>query len=163
MFEVQLQGKKYLIEQQGNAFTINGKTVHPDAVRIDEHRLHLLINGKGYTIERQHLDGNDSRILVNKQAFDSSLRTELDLMLEKMGINSGAEGKVNELKAPMPGLVLRIVAQPGEEVKKGDPLLVLESMKMENVLKSPGPGIVDKVLVSNGNAVEKGQPLVLFR
>lgn len=163
MFEVQLQGKKYLIEQQGNAFTINGKAVSPDQVRIDENRLHLLINGKGYTIERQHVDGSDSRILVNKQAFESSLRTELDLMLEKMGINSGAEGKVNELKAPMPGLVLRIVAQPGDEVKKGDPLLVLESMKMENVLKSPGPGIVDKVLVSNGNAVEKGQPLVLFR
>jgi biotin carboxyl carrier protein len=70
---------------------------------------------------------------------------------------------VNELKAPMPGLVLRIVAQPGDEVKKGDALLVLESMKMENVLKAPGAGIVDKVLVTTGNAVEKGQPLVLFR
>lgn len=163
MFEVTLQGKKYLIEQQGNAFTINGNAVNPDLVRIDEHRLHLLINGKGYTIERQHAEGSDSRISVNKQAFESSLRTELDLMLEKMGINSGAEGKVNELKAPMPGLVLRIVAQPGDEVKKGDALLVLESMKMENVLKAPGAGVVDKVLVTTGNAVEKGQPLVLFR
>jgi biotin carboxyl carrier protein len=70
--------------------------------------------------------------------------------------------KVNELKAPMPGLVLDIVVSEGQEVKKGDALVVLEAMKMENILKSPADVVVKKISVKKGTAVEKNQVLVLF-
>jgi biotin carboxyl carrier protein len=163
MFEVSLQGKKYLIEKQGNTLLLDGQSIQPDAIRLDANRLHLLVNGKGYQVEVLEQAGQNLRLRVNQHVFEVKLRTELDLMLNKLGIDSGAEQKINELKAPMPGLVLRLVAEPGQEVKKGDPLLVLESMKMENVLKSPGQGIVDKLVVEVGNTVEKGQVLLLFR
>jgi len=163
MFEVTLQGKKFRIEKQGNGLLLNGKMLQPDAIRLDADRLHLLVNGKGYQVELLGQEGQNLQVRVNQSTFEVTLKTELDLMLHKLGIDAGAVQKINELKAPMPGLVLRLVAAPGQEVQKGDPLLVLESMKMENVLKSPGQGIVDKLVVEVGNTVEKGQVLLFFR
>ena len=60
----------------------------------------------------------------------------------------------------MPGLVLSVEARIGQEVKKGDAVLILEAMKMENVIKSPGEGVIKKILVKQGQAVEKGLVLV---
>jgi biotin carboxyl carrier protein len=77
-------------------------------------------------------------------------------------MDATAGKKINELKAPMPGLVLRVTANEGEAVKKGDTLLVLEAMKMENSIKSPGDGMVAKIMVKPGQAVEKNQLLVVF-
>ena len=73
-----------------------------------------------------------------------------------------ASKKVNEVKAPMPGMVLNILVQEGAEVKKGDALLVLEAMKMENIIKSPCDGTVKRVAATKGTAVEKNQLLIQF-
>jgi biotin carboxyl carrier protein len=70
---------------------------------------------------------------------------------------------VNELKSPMPGLVLKIEVNPGDVLQKGDPILVLEAMKMENVLKAPADVKVKEVLVKSGQAVEKNAVLVKFQ
>ena len=72
------------------------------------------------------------------------------------------EKKLNEIKAPMPGLILDIKVEVGQEVKKGDPILILEAMKMENILKSPGDGIVKAIKVKVKDNVEKGQLLLEF-
>jgi biotin carboxyl carrier protein len=67
------------------------------------------------------------------------------------------------LRAPMPGLVVRVVAEPGLEVAAGSSLVVLEAMKMENDLKAPGAAVIEQVLVVTGQTVEKGTVLVTFR
>jgi biotin carboxyl carrier protein len=66
------------------------------------------------------------------------------------------------LRAPMPGLVVRVQVEPGQAVSPGAGMVVLEAMKMENELKAAGPGVVRSVLVGPGEAVEKGQVLVEF-
>ena len=68
--------------------------------------------------------------------------------------------KNNNVKAPMPGLVLRIIAQEGDTVKKGDALLVLEAMKMENVIKAEGEGTIKRIAVAPKQVVEKNTLLV---
>ncbi len=81
-------------------------------------------------------------------------------MVNRMGLSVAAASKISDIKAPMPGLVLSVQVQEGQEVQHGEPLLVLEAMKMENLIKSPGSGRVKRIHVSNGNTVEKNQLLI---
>jgi biotin carboxyl carrier protein len=163
MYEIRVNGRAHQLEKVNGAYIINGQAAQMDLVQIDAHRFHLLLNHKSYTIELLRSEDKKMELLVNGASFSLEIRNDLDLMLQKLGMDTLAETKVNEVKAPMPGLVLRTLVDSGTEVQKGDPLLVLESMKMENVLKSPGSGIVDKIAVSAGQAVEKGQTLLRFR
>jgi biotin carboxyl carrier protein len=77
-------------------------------------------------------------------------------------MTSQASGKVNSIKAPMPGLIIDLKVKDGDAVKTGDALLILEAMKMENIIKSPGEGIVKTVKVKKGDSVEKNQVLIEF-
>jgi biotin carboxyl carrier protein len=70
---------------------------------------------------------------------------------------------VSEIKAPMPGLVLNIMVQEGDEVKKGDNLMILEAMKMENSIKSPIDGTVKNLKVATGDKLEKNQVMITFK
>ena len=83
-------------------------------------------------------------------------------MLHSLGMDNLTNQKVSDLKAPMPGLVLDIEVREGEQVKKGDALLILEAMKMENVIKSPSDGVIKKIAVNKGEAVEKNQLILNF-
>ena len=73
-----------------------------------------------------------------------------------------ANSTIAEVKAPMPGLILDVLAKPGQEVKKGDQLMILEAMKMENVLKAQGEGVISGIEVAKGDSVEKNQVLIKF-
>ena len=77
-------------------------------------------------------------------------------------MGNATASKVNELKAPMPGLIVAIRVQPGQVVQKGDPLLVLEAMKMENILKAPADAVVKAIRVGLRDNVQKGQVLISF-
>jgi len=101
-------------------------------------------------------------IKIEKSIFEIELKDKMDMLLEKMGISNLDSAQVNDMKAPMPGLILDILVTPGQEVKKGDQLLILEAMKMENVLKAPGDGTVSSIEVAKGDSVEKGQVLIKF-
>jgi len=100
------------------------------------------------------------RINGEKRAY--KIRDGFDEKLEKLGMTQMGIRKFNELKSPMPGLVINIAVEPGTEVKKGDPLIVLEAMKMENILRSPGDVKVKEIKVQKGAAVEKNKVLITF-
>jgi biotin carboxyl carrier protein len=94
--------------------------------------------------------------------FEVQLKDRLDQVLDTFGLGASKAAKVADLKAPMPGLVQRVLVQPGQAVEKGTPLLVLVAMKMENMIKATGPGTVAKINVKEGDAVEKGHVLIGF-
>jgi len=95
-------------------------------------------------------------------------RVELEVLDERAHHIRGLTGAADQrraaevLKAPMPGLVVRVQVEPGVRVSAGDGLVVLEAMKMENELKAPAGAVVKRVRVTAGEAVEKGQVLVDF-
>ena len=99
-------------------------------------------------------------IKVNNNIYDLNLQTELDILLDKMGMSSVSDEKMDNVKAPMPGLVLDILVEAGQTINKGDNLLVLEAMKMENIIKASGTGVVKNIKVNKKDAVEKNQLLI---
>ena len=84
----------------------------------------------------------------------------VDLLVEHFGFSSKASKKANEIKAPMPGMVLSVMVTEGQNVLKGESVLILEAMKMENVIKAPADCIVKTVKIKQGNAVEKNQVII---
>lgn len=137
---------------------------HMDIVRIDPSSYSLIYNNKSYEINVLKTDRESKSISlkINGTTSEVHLSTKLDLLLEKMGIDTTASQKLSILKAPMPGLVIEWFVSEGDSVQAGDKLLVLEAMKMENVIKSPGEGIVKKIIINKGTAIEKNQVLIEF-
>ncbi len=88
------------------------------------------------------------------------LRDQYDDRLQALGMDASAGKKTGDLKAPMPGLVIDVAVSEGQQVKKGDTLVVLEAMKMENTLKAPGDAVVKKIHIEKGVTVEKNQVLI---
>jgi biotin carboxyl carrier protein len=77
------------------------------------------------------------------------------------GAAAGPQGP-RPVRAPMPGLIVRIEAGVGDTVRPGQPVIAMEAMKMENELKAEGAGVVSRILVEPGTAVEKGAVLMEF-
>jgi pyruvate carboxylase subunit B len=83
------------------------------------------------------------------------VRDEQDLLLDKLGFKTAAEIGEGELNAPMPGKILEVMVQEGDQVELGDPVAILEAMKMENELKAPIAGTVTTIAVTKSESVEK--------
>jgi len=146
------------------AVTLNGQPFAWDIADLGHGRFHVLYEGRSYNAEVVEADYAAKNIVlkINGQRVTLQAQDRLDLLLERMGLSNAAAAKVNELKAPMPGLIVDIRVQPGQAVLKGDPLLVLEAMKMENILKAPTDGTVAGLKVALRDNVQKGQVLVQF-
>lgn len=101
-------------------------------------------------------------ILIDDQEVDIQLLDEVDNRIEAMGMNEKKIQALDQLIAPMPGLVINVEVDIGQEVQEGDPLLVLEAMKMENIIKATGFGTVKEILVDKAQTVDKGQVVIKF-
>ncbi|TGE09986.1 biotin/lipoyl-containing protein [Hymenobacter fodinae] len=150
--------------RSGGPITVNGQAFEWDLAVLGNGHYHILHNGKSYTAELVSVDYAAKTFVLNLngQRLELQAKDRFDLLLDKLGMSNAATNKVNELKAPMPGLIVDIRVEPGQVVQKGDPLLVLEAMKMENILKAPGEGTVAAIKVALRDNVTKGQVLVLF-
>lgn len=135
-----------------------------DMLEIKENSFHILQNHKSYKAEivKADLETKIVTVKVNGNTYDVEVKDKMDLLLEKMGMSNQASKKIKDIKAPMPGLVLEIKVAIGDEIKKGESILILEAMKMENSLKSPGDGIIKSIEIKKGEAVEKNQVLLVL-
>ena len=143
--------------------TLNGDAFKMDvAQQGDIH--HVLHNHRSYKVKMVRFDKDNKTcvIKVNNNQYVVSIEDRYDLLLDRLGIDNVNNHKVNDLKSPMPGLVLRIMVKSGDSVKKGDGLMVLEAMKMENIIKASADGIVKYVDVKKSDTVEKNQVLIKF-
>jgi acetyl/propionyl-CoA carboxylase alpha subunit len=146
-------------------FAINGDTdKEVDMIQISHNLFHLIKNNTSYTAEVLNVNRQEKNFIirVNGNKYTVGLKDKYDDLLKELGIDNTAAIKVKEMKAPMPGLVVEVRVSEGDLVKKGDPLLVLQAMKMENILKSPGETIIKKIHVKKDNTVEKNQLLISF-
>lgn len=161
-WKVMVNGKEYDIVTDNENFIVNGKPVELAIAKIREREFHVLRDNLSYNAEVTEFNKAEKRLTVkvNGNEYEVTLKDKFDLLLQQMGMTKSAAQAVGELKAPMPGKVLRVDVNEGQEMKKGDSVLILEAMKMENAIKSPGDGKVKKIYVKQGDAVEKGMVMV---
>ncbi len=133
-----------------------------DALEYKAGYFHILHNNRSYRAEVLETDKHLKQftIKVNGQEFDIQVEDKYDQLIKQMGFASLASQKVNQVKAPMPGLVVDVLVEKGQEVQKGSSLLILGAMKMDNVIKSPSDGVIKSIPISKGDAVDKNQILI---
>lgn len=135
-----------------------------DTIETAPSKFHILQNNNSFKAEIT--EGNFKerayQVKVNNNTYNINILNDLDVLIKQMGFEIGATKMVNDIKAPMPGLILDIIAKVGQEVQEDDALLILEAMKMENVLTSPRDGVIKSISVTKGDAVDKNQLLIEF-
>ena len=166
MYEINSNNRKFNVvagDTPGEG-TINDTNYNVDVRKIDENKYHIIKGNKSFNLEIVKADyaKKEFQVKVNNTAYEFQAKDQFDLLLKELGMESVGSTKVNELKAPMPGLVLDILVQPGQEIAKGDGLVILEAMKMENILKSPADVVVKSIEIEKSQTVEKNQLLIKF-
>ncbi|RYG19056.1 MAG: acetyl-CoA carboxylase biotin carboxyl carrier protein subunit [Chitinophagaceae bacterium] len=166
MHKVKVNDKfQFDIDKRGQEVLINEKPLHIDISDFGNSLSGVIYNNKSFNAEVVELNKAEKFciIKVNGNSYKVNVEDQFDILLKQLGLDNLATNKVAEIKAPMPGLVLNVKVSEGEEIKKGDNLLILEAMKMENILKSSTDGIIKKILIKQGDKVEKNQILIQFK
>jgi len=165
MYTTKVNGKfDFKIENKGGKLQINDAVTDTDIKQLAPSVYHIINDLKSYNAEVVNFDreAKTAAIKINGNIYSITAKDQYDILLEKLGLTNLNSAKISEIKAPMPGLVLKIFVTEGSTVQKGDNLFVLEAMKMENIIKSPADVIVKKVRIKPGDKVEKGQVLIVF-
>ena len=153
---------KFEIGQEENKISVNGEVVDFDVQKQPNGLISLLVNGKSYTAILEGIDRKNKEVSlsIDGHSYKMSVREPIDQLLSNMGMDIKSHSKAESVKAPMPGMVLKVLVDVGQAVKKGDGLVILEAMKMENVLKAGADGTVKSIKVNERTAVEKGAVLI---
>lgn len=136
----------------------------PDLTQTGPGMFSVVHKGRSHSVLvlKQDREAGTVRMRIGAHCHTVRLEDDRTRLMQLLGIDRGTRSMVRELKAPMPGLVLKMLVKEGDNVRKNDPLLVLEAMKMENVIKSAGDAVIKKVHAAEHTAVEKGQLLLSF-
>jgi len=135
-----------------------------DIIEVKQGIFHIIKDNKSYNAEvlKANKEENSFVIRVNGNKYTVRIQNKYDELLKELGIDTTSSKKIKEMKAPMPGLVVDVRVKEGDAVKKGDALVVLQAMKMENILKCPSDVVVKKIHVKKDDVIEKNQILISF-
>ena len=160
---VTINGREIEVEVDGDRVRVEGREATAHLMRVPETPLrHLLLDRESLTLSVERRDRGEWQLGVAGTLYEARVVDERTRHIESLtgGVQTKAGPAV--LKAPMPGLVVRILSTEGQSVEPGQGLVVLEAMKMENELRATASGVVQAVRVAPGQAVEKGQVLLEF-
>ena len=152
----------YQVNVGDTAFQLNTNQVNSLDIVKNGSKFHVLQNNQAYEVKVIATDFNTKTLTleVNGNKYDLNIEDPYDLLVKEMGLSANVAQKMSNVKAPMPGLIVDILVEPGQAIEKGSQILILEAMKMENVLKAEGEGIIKSIEITKGDAVDKGQILI---
>ena len=162
-FVVTVNARKKNVRISGNSIIyVDDKEYNQELYHLSGDTYLLKLDNKIYEVSADQIDHERFMISIDGKNFDSLIRTSLQEKAVKLiELKTSAQHKL-EVKAPMPGMVLKIKKQPGDEVMQGDSVLILEAMKMENDLRAHISGKIISINVKEGMAVEKGYSLFII-
>lgn len=156
---------QYSASINGGEYEINSiESADFDSIEIADGMFHILYKGQKY---RAHVLAADTlrktfKLRIDGHIFEVELANEFDRLAKDMGLSAEVQIKGGDILAPMPGLILEILVEEGQTVQEGDPLLILEAMKMENILKATGEGTVKQITVTKGQTIDKHDTLIVI-
>jgi len=160
-YDVIIDNQRFRLELDRNDGSwqcrLNGQPVVIDAVLARRDVLSVILNGKAYEIKRERT-ATDMHLWVGPVRYEVVLRDPRSL---RSRASSADEKGPRKLVAPMPGKVVRVLAEEGSDVEAGQGVLVVEAMKMQNEIKSPKKGVVRKIAVRAGGTVNAGDVLAV--
>ncbi len=159
-FRIRLADESVDVRIDGDSIEVNGRVRVFDAEPLGESLWSFLIDGRSIVAHVEPLEGGQMRLTFAGRTLEITVQDERDLLLERTSNLQSPHARSKDILAPMPGLVLAVLVQPGHRVEVGDALLVIEAMKMENEIRSPIAAVVRAVHVSPGEAVGKNSLLM---
>ena len=149
MGKIRLNSKKFTI-------SINGKSYEISIGDITSSPISVFADGKEYKVELKNdfIEKTGAEISNTDDISEVKINKKNDSIIETNQVEDGT------VRAPMPGVIIEIKVSKGDDVKKGDILMILESMKMENSIKTSVDGIVSSIFISQGDSVQFGQSLM---
>ena len=161
-YEVVVNDETYVIDITDDHILLNGDEISMDFYQIGSSALYsMLVNNESFEALVENQDDIWKVSMRGNQYEVTVVDERTRLLRSRSGADLGGGGG-GTIKSPMPGLVVAIPVEIGQEVEKGDNIIILESMKMENELKSPCAGRVNRITVSPGDTVEKNQIMVVI-
>ncbi|TDI67093.1 MAG: acetyl-CoA carboxylase biotin carboxyl carrier protein subunit [Bacteroidetes bacterium] len=164
MYKVSINETSYNIDFKSEGIYVDNELLSWDMAVVSDYMFHLITTSKSYVVEIVAKDAQTKhlQLKVNGVIFNIDVRDKYDMLLEQLGMQQSGDSNHREIRAPMPGMILDILVKEGQQVSKGDKLVILEAMKMENVIKSSGEGTVEMITIQKGMNVEKNQVLIQF-
>ena len=162
-YKVYIEEQEYQVDADfRNEVTIDGKKHKVDLVKLNNGQYSVIFDNDVYEINVMQQTDSIFTISVYNEMYDLVIEDERARLLKKFTKKEGADKKELIIKAPMPGLVLKIEVEVGQTIFVGSGLVILEAMKMENEIKSTRNGIVKEIKVVEKMAVEKGEVLMIL-
>jgi biotin carboxyl carrier protein len=155
--------EKYIVKVNETQFDLGMDEVADlDVQQLSDTNFHLLSDAIAYNVEVSETDfaNRSLSITINGNNYDIKINDSYDQLVDQMGLLSNTAQKAQNIKAPMPGLIMDILVEVGQEIEEGTPLLVLSAMKMENQILAQGAGAIKSIEVAIGDTVDKGQLII---
>jgi len=151
------------VELGPDGILVDGEPVSADIAEMDGTDVHsLLLSGRSHRILARRNGSGEWGLYLSGQHFLARVEDDRTRTIRELAGSKEASLGPKALRAPMPGLVVKVEVEEGDEVDVGQGLVIVEAMKMENELKAETAGRISHILVEAGQAVEKDQVLVEF-
>ena len=162
-YHVSLHGREVEIAVDGHDVTIDGRTVAATLEPVPGTPLRqLVIEGRTLALPMAREGRGRWLVTLQGERVDVEVVDERTRHIRSLTGGGPVKTGAGTVRAPMPGLVVRVQVEVGQRLAAGAPVVVLEAMKMENQLRAPAAAVVAAVLVAPGEAVDKGRALVEF-
>ncbi len=164
MYKARIKDKNFEIDSQNGQLFLDNEAFPISLIPIGHGAFKVMIANEELIADIVRIDVEQKQVVlrIKNKRYTVNIQEPIDLMIEQLGVNIKKAKKVNNLKAPMPGLVTKLLVSEGDEVKQGEPLLILEAMKMENVFKAASDVKIKALRVTERQAVDKGEELIAF-
>jgi biotin carboxyl carrier protein len=161
---VTVEGRTFEVDLTGGTPRVDGEPVEAELTRVEgTPTLHLLADGRSHTLASRRRNRHGWDLHLDGDRYEVDVVDERTRAIQAMTGQGAAPQGPRAVRAPMPGLIVRVAVEPGDHVKAGQSVVIIEAMKMENDLKAESAGIVASVAATPGQAVEKGATLVEFK